>query len=327
MNKNISRFIFILILLIGDIPEVSAQIHLILWTADYSPDGRYLAIGGNHGELKIYKGRKLKLHYSTPIEGMITKVRWHPRENILAINTQSGRHPVQIYNLEQNTLKHFALKTSSSARALDWSPDGKYLAVADTEGMITIFDLDGKVVNSFPKDNTKSYTGLSWHPSKDELLVVSEYIRHFDIQGNQLNKIRHRPEDVLLLSIKWHPSGEFFVSGDYGLYGDQRVYPLLNYWSPSGELIKSAEGSIGEYRNITWSPNHKVLATASDGVRLWNTKGELLKAIASEYLLWGITWHPKGKRIAATDEKGNVYIWNKKGKLKRSIKYQNHESN
>jgi WD40 repeat protein len=298
----------------------------ILWTADWNAKGSYLAVGGSHGQLKIYKGRKLKLERSIPINGTITRLHWHPQKDILAIATQSGEHPVQVLDLKTNILKQFKQYISASARGLEWSSDGRCLGVADGEGIITIFNEKGEIVNSISKENTKTYTALAWHPKEYEILVVSEYIRHFDIKGKELQKIRHRPEDVLLLSTAWHPSGEFFVSADYGTYGNTRVYPLLNFWTPNGELIKSLNGSIAEYRNIAWSPNRKVLATASDGLRLWNKEGELLKTLPTEALLWGLDWHPRGKRIVTKDENGLVQIWNKKGKMIKSIKYQMHES-
>ena len=79
-------------------------------------------------------------------------------------------------------------------------------------------------------------------------------IRIFDIDGNLLKSIKHRPEEVLLLSIAWHKSGDFFVTGDYG---DDQDKSLLQYWDEQGKLLKSIDISKGEYRNLMLESKRK----------------------------------------------------------------------
>ena len=64
----------------------------ILWAVDWSPDGKFIAAGGNSGSLKIYANKRFKLLKTYPIKGTITVVKWHPFEPLLAITTQSSEN-------------------------------------------------------------------------------------------------------------------------------------------------------------------------------------------------------------------------------------------
>ena len=56
----------------------------ILWTTDWSPNGKFIAIGGNIDSLNIYNS-DLKLHKTFPVKNTITRVKWHPSKNIIAV--------------------------------------------------------------------------------------------------------------------------------------------------------------------------------------------------------------------------------------------------
>ena len=109
-----------------------------------------------------------------------------------------------------------------------------------------------------------------------------------------LKSIKYRQEEVLLLSIAWHKSGSFFVTGDYG---DEKDKSLLQYWDEQGNLLKSIDISKGEYRNLSWNPEGSRLATASDALRIWDNKGNLISKGNSKDYLWGVSWNEQGNKI------------------------------
>lgn len=166
-----------------------------------------------------------------------------------------------------------------------------------------------KFVNQ--NNSTKSITALDWHPKKNILTTVTDKIRFYDIEGNLLKSIKHRPEDVMLLSVAWHNSGDFFVTGDYG---DDEEKSLLQYWNEQGDLIKSIDISKGEYRNLAWNPKGNKLASASDALRIWDTKGNLISVGNSKDYLWGVSWNEKGNRIITSSMEQKIILWNKKAK-------------
>lgn len=288
----------------------------ILWTADWSPNGKYIAIGGNLDTLKIYSAKKLKLYKSYPIQHTITSVKWHPHKNILAVATQLSSDKVRILNFETDQIIELAGISADGARGLDWNYTGEYLAVADNDGKISLFNITGQLIRSVQHENTKSITGMDWHPKENIFITVGDKIRMYNIDGDLLKVINHRPEEVLMLCVAWHPTGKFFVTGDYG-DKQQNYKPLLQYWNRNGELIKSIDISKGEYRNIAWNNNGTKLATASDALRIWDEEGNLIKAGNSTDHLWGLSWNKKGNSIVTSSKEQRVIIWNKKARIKR----------
>lgn len=283
----------------------------ILWTTDWSPNGKFIAIGGNIDTLKIYSERNLKPYKSFHIKNTITRIKWHPSKNIIAVTTQMSGDKSSIINLETNEKIELNGISSDGARGIDWNNTGEYLAVADNDGQILIYNIKGELIRKFNNENTKSIPAIDWHPQKNILTTVTDKIRYYDIKGNLLKTIKHRQEEVMLLSIAWHKSGSFFVTGDYG---DEKDKSLLQYWDESGKLLKSIDISKGEYRNLTWNSKGNRLASASDALRIWDTKGNLISEGNSKDYLWGVSWNEKGSRIVTSSMEQRIILWNKKAK-------------
>lgn len=281
----------------------------ILWATDWSPNGKYVAIGGNIDTLKIYSERNLKPYKSFPIKNTITRTKWHPYLNIITVTTQMSDQKSFILHLDTNEKVELNGISPDGARGLDWNYTGEYLAVADNHGQILIYDSKGKFIRKFINENTKSITAIDWHPKKNSITTVADKIRFFDIEGNILKSIKHRQEDTMLLSIAWHKSGSFFVTGDYG---DEKDKSLLQYWNEQGELLKSINISKAEYRNLTWNSKGNKLATASDALRIWDTKGNLISKGNSKDYLWGISWNKQGSRIITSSLEQRIVLWNSK---------------
>lgn len=286
----------------------------ILWTTDWSPNGKFIAIGGNIDSLNIYDAKSLKLYKSFAIKGTITRVKWHPNKNVIAVATQISDDKAMLLNLDTNSRTELNGISPDGARGIDWNYNGEFLAVADNDGQITLFDDKGELIRKFANENnsTKGITAIDWHPSKNIFITVSDKIRILSIEGNLLKTIKNREEDVLLLSVAWHKSGLFFVTGDYG-YDEYKS--LLQYWDEQGNLIKSNDISKGEYRNLTWNQKGNRLASASDALRIWDEKGNLISEGKSKEYLWGISWNKNGKKIITSSIAQTISIWNKNAEL------------
>lgn len=298
------------ILLIAHAKINAQSIEDILWTADWSHDGKYIAVGGNHGQLYFYSEHELQVLEKIPFDGTITKLKWHPTKNLLAIASQGTKEKLRLFNFQKMEFQPIASNSADGSRALGWNYTGQYLAAGDNEGFVWFYTSEGVFVKKVDF-KLKSITGLSWHPHQNKLVAVSNQISIYDFESGEISSIKPRPEDVLMLCVEWHPSGDFFVTGDYGDYIFH--YPaLLQFWTATGNKIREIELSKAEYRNLRWSPDGKKLATASESLRIWSKKGKLLSTGISEYLLWGLDWNNSGSKLVTTSEKGIVEFWTDK---------------
>lgn len=68
-----------------------------LWTAMWSPDGKLIATGGSAGQLKILDAVSLEVIKSYSVGNVIlSRVKWHPTQNKLAVITQSDTFKAKI---------------------------------------------------------------------------------------------------------------------------------------------------------------------------------------------------------------------------------------
>ena len=319
MNENLYRIHLFCIYVLLLVPVLQAQNpnDNILWSAKFSHDGAYLAVGGGtvHG-LRIYRATDFRLLHTFPIHE-ITQMSWHPVEHeLLAVVVQPGDR-AGLLNVATQEIQELAGVASTGARGIGWNHDGSLLGVADNEGRIVLWSKEGRLVRTISKENTKSYTALAWHPTEDRILVVSENIREYNLRGGLERIIRSRTADVLMLAIQWHKSGEFFVSGDYG---HDNIPTLLQFWGEDGKRIGQSDASQAEIRNLSWSQDGEKLATASDALRIYSKEGELIAEGPSQDLLWGVDWRPDGKYIVTSSIEGHVKIWDPFARLIRELK-------
>ena len=313
-KRNIQlTFVFFILFVLNNQPYAqNPAIKEIIWTTDWSPDGKYIAVGGNLDSLNIYSGKKIKPSKSFPIKNTITCVKWHPTKNIIAVATQLSEGKSCMINLDTDEKIELSGISPDGARGIDWNYSGEYLAVADNDGQISIFNIKGELVKAFRHENKLSITAIDWHPSKNILITVTDKIRIYDVEGNLLNSIKHRQEEVLLLCVAWHNSGKFFVTGDYG---DTQNKSLLQYWDDKGKLLKAIELSKGEYRNVSWNRKGNRLASASDGLRIWDKEGNLVSEGKSKAFLWGVSWNKKGNRMITSSMEQEIILRDNKARI------------
>ncbi|MEM6723781.1 MAG: WD40 repeat domain-containing protein [Bacteroidota bacterium] len=281
------------------------------WAVDWHPEKEQYVVGGSNDTfLKLFTDKEDEAFKHYPCKGTITKTKWHPTKNKIAISVQDGKSQSAILDLdtdERSTLDSVALE---GARAIGWNSTGALVAVGDYEGNLTVYDEAGSLLRKVPTGQ-KSIIGLDWHPTENLIIAVGEDISWYHYDLDSLRTFEDRPEAILMLCVDWHPNGQFFATGDYGDFEVPHP-PQLQYWTYDGQHIKSMERSQAEFRNIQWSHDGELLATASEKIRLWDQTGKLIAEAPSENLLWGVDWNGTSTKIVATDEQRKVLFWDRK---------------
>ena len=293
------------------------------WTADWSSDNKFIAIGGVDSIVRIYNDNSLKLYKSFHVNSWIHVIKWSPDNKTLAVATLDK--DIQLVNLETGIKT--SLNSNGGSRSLDWNFDGKLLAVGDLDGVIKIWNKNGKLISTFekkygPETVGRSYLAVDWHPFKNIFVAVNFEVHFFDSAAREFKSMEHPNKAALMLCVSWHPSGDFFVIGDYGhKWEGENIPSLLHFWSEDGKLIKSVPGSKGEYRNISWNKEGTRLATASDVLRIWSGSGTLLHESKpdSTNFLWGIDWSDKSDKIVTASRYKTIALWDSTATLLKRI--------
>ena len=214
------------------------------------------------------------------------------------------------------------MATKEGTRAIAWNPTGKLLATVDNDGSLQIWSDEGKLLHTTRQEKAKGMTGVAWHPANNRVLMIGEFISLHDESGTVIKQVCHRPEakgPCLLLCVEWHPSGEFFVTGDYGNH-DTGDLPVLQFWSPDLGLLKTTTAANdAPFRNISWNRDGSLLASASDALRIWSKEGESRHVGRSPDYLGGGRWNPAGDRLLTSSMEGHVILWNGSAEVLKMI--------
>lgn len=294
---------------------VSKEVHKPrdLWAITFSPDGKYYAFGGDDSTLHINSAADHQLLHQYKMNSAIKNMDWQA-DNIIAIATMKE---IQLFNF--STKQFNLVQNIGGARGMRWNKKGTVLGVAGN-GIVYLVSKEGKLLHSFKKHNNTSFMALDWHPVNNSIVTVTDEIIVFDSIGKQLAFINHRKERAGILSVAFHPSDDFFATGDYG-HESEGIPTLLQFWKTDGTLIKTINGNKSEIRNLRWSPDGKLLAVASDALRIYDRDGNLVAENKTlNHNLWGITWNNTGDKIfTASFDGSHVHVWNSKAELLKQV--------
>lgn len=276
-----------------------------LWTVAHHPsDSSLLVTGGTSGTVYLLAGGCVR--DSVVVGGTVTELRWHPGGQLIAIAVQDGVSAIA--DVRTGALLPLAGLHEFGARAVGWDPSGERLAVGDYAGDLSLYDTAGGLLERIHLPQ-KAIIGLDWSPDGRSVATVGDDLVLYDPASGRIRVVPDRDEDVLMLSVAFHPSGGLLATGDYGDQEHGRQ-PLLQLWDTSGVRIRVITDAAAEYRSLEWSRDGKLLAAVCDELRISTRGGELAgrRTVAGGALLWGVSWAADGGQVAVTDERGGLHV-------------------
>lgn len=262
---------------------------------NWSPDGRYLAVGDRENDLRVYSfnGRSL-LFTASALSGLQNSVDWSPDGTYLAAGgpTALDGFEIHVFAFNGNSLTPIATANSSNGvpvTSVEWSPDGNYLAVG--------------ILNA---------GGESMMPSVFQIAV-------FFFDGNSLtlvDAITYFDGSASISTIDWSPNEQFLAVGSGRSMTIPGLVSIYSFDQTTALLSLVTTQTPGPVIEIEWSPNGKFLGVAQidngDGVtgRIYHFDGSVLDQVASATagdtedkgpqpgFFNSIDWTPDGEFIA-----------------------------
>jgi WD40 repeat protein len=296
------------------------------WTVSWSYDDKYVAVGDDNGRLSIYETTNWKKIKTWQFQHTtIARVEWSPKELILAVASGSYQKQdsvIQVYDLANDKVLLYR-SDSIQGRCVTWRADGERLAFAGSKGAISIFNKEGKFRKTLSYYNSKSLMDIDWHPTEEKILVVEEDIVVLDEHSDVvLATYDDGSKNKGILTCQWHPSGKFFVIGDYGHENEGAEPSYVRYFDVEGKLLKQVKESKYEYRNVRWSSDGRYLAASGDVLLLLDEKGNKIRSVRfDQNNLWGVEFNHAGNKIILSDGAGNIRLTDLKGNLLKSFRH------
>jgi|GEM_PF-1046011 len=243
--------------------------HKPLRTSSWSPDGKFLAVGGDDTVIIIYytsnwtEYRTLEGH-----RGSVLTLAWSPDGKLLA--SGSGTDKVDPHNMPENEIRIWNTTTWTTAQILKghvdgvmglrWSPNGTRLASASDDKTIRIWDVSTWKTEKVLAGHTLGALDVAWSPDGKTLVSGSRDYKVMAWDYDTGKALGRYTEANCVRSVDFHPSGKFYANS--GVDEVQlKVRDTL-----TGAILKSfTEGlpTKSDVMSSRWSPDGKFLASGA----------------------------------------------------------------
>jgi WD40 repeat protein len=245
-------------------------------------------------------------------------VGWSPEANQLAVlrlvSTPSSepdpRSGIQLWDVEQAQM----LRTLPiEAKAMAWSPDSSMIAVADLDGVISLWDPDRGIsveLADIYAESTFLPDALAWSPDGNRLAVGGASGGNYLLLSIEEGDVQmYRPEETRTGAhyIAWSPNGAYFAIGNQ--------YRTIWLWDLETESItRTLDGFDGNPFDMRWSPDGSLLARGTqNGLYLWDMTSNNTQPVRvfNENMppFVRMTWLPDSQHLISVDFEGSIYRW------------------
>jgi WD40 repeat protein len=245
--------------------ECSDLTHLPTRTSAWSPDGKFLAVGGDKTSIYVYDTTNWEMvKILEGHEGSVLTLEWSSDGTMLA--SGSGTDKVAMHNIPENMIKIWNFSSGEviaeltghqdGVLNLKWSPDGSQIATASDDKMIMLWSTTNWTRTMTLIGHTLGVLDVDWSPDGMKLVSGSrDYkVRTWDAPtGEPLEKWT---EPNCVRSVHWHPDGEFIANSGV----DEVMLKIRN--ATTGTIMKTFTESA-DTKSVVMSSRW-----SSDGIKL-----------------------------------------------------------
>jgi WD40 repeat protein len=282
------------------LPRTSAAV----FTAEFSPDGKQFAYGGEGGEIYLFDAITGKEKRRLETTEMLTCIRFSPEGKKLVAIGPGGS--LQIWDVETGELRLHCVppKPLRCGQVVAFSPDGKKIAHGGRTAIVIWDATTGKVIQTLPGE-ALGYA-LCFSPD-GKLLACDGYdktIWFWDVATGKPRFLRVGHQGPVRGAV-FSPDGRtiFSISED----------ATIRRWDAvTGKELYQAGGHEGWVNQVFITPDGQTLVSVSrdSTVRWWEaTTGKEVKRHDIKYFNAKIAFSQDGRVLACEAEEKQIHIW------------------
>ena len=260
-----------------------------LFTCDWSPSGRCLALAGREGTVEIIDAETAtsQLSYRGHTRSVCT-LAWSPDGTRIA---SGGRDKtVHVWDPTSEVLLCTYDGHRHLVTTLAFSPDGNFLASGSWDGTAQIWSVtDGKLLatpHAQPKDQIFS---VAWSPNGSTLAVAGTDVRlyHWD-QATASSHLAWKSDEHrgVVYAVAWSPDGHRLASGSFD--------GTVHVWEADQGKRLGEHQHTRWVRAIAWDPSGQYLASGGRDMQIhvWRADtGHLLSTYREHRgIIYSVSW-------------------------------------
>ncbi|HEY9674743.1 MAG TPA: CHAT domain-containing protein [Waterburya sp.] len=228
-------------------------------------------------------------------------------------NPKLGQNPAAKSAVSGSFVDYFAQKVQltghqGSVNSASFSPDGKLIVTAGTDGTARVWDSSGKQLVEL-RGHSASVRSANFSPDGKRIVTASfdGTARVWDLSGKQLAELTGHQGNVM--SASFSPDGGRIVTAS----SDKAV----RLWDSSGKQLVEITGHAGSVYSASFSPDGKRIVTASADktARVWDLSGKPLAELTGHTdTVWSASFSPDGQRIVTASDDKSARVWDLSGK-------------
>jgi WD40 repeat protein/tRNA A-37 threonylcarbamoyl transferase component Bud32 len=273
----------------------------------WSPDGRYLAVGGDApptiGLWDMQTGKKaasLTGHASG-----ISSLTWSQDSRRLASGSKDGN--VKVWDTSTfGELKN--LEIGLPVRTVAWSPTGTRLAVSQGKDL-RLFD-----TTTWEHRTTDiEYPHLVWSPNGQSMATAAFNVVHLWHAADLWSKTRSATRQAMLYAQGMFPNGVSWRSNNRLAVARYDSTIEVHYLptKTSGSTRTVLRGHEEHVQCVSWSPDGRRLASGSSDrtIRIWDPSAGRRTRLPAGFGTHVVSWSPDSERLVTSGFDGATHLW------------------
>eukprot|EP00977_Amphora_coffeiformis_P007272 scaffold1581_cov169-Amphora_coffeaeformis.AAC.8 len=266
-------------------------------TLDFSPDGQFLAIGGDDGICALASViinqdghlQDLSVEQEVKRTDRIYAMQFSPDGRYLAVGGYDDAVAIVSLPTSSNVKIVAEIPTEGLVLSLDWSPDGNYLAIGGSDKRCLIIDTQNKVNWSIAYEIRRSspIQALQWHPKAGRYLAIGA--NDVAIIDRETFQLRHEVGVNGKVSAKSQKSNGTYWNVGHSRSHDSTVSRINNLcWSPTGGylVINASDGQCKMLETKSFSPIQDIQRPAKITSIVWG-QHSVIAGVPHRYLAMG----------------------------------------
>ncbi len=275
-----------------------------------SPDGRHILTASSDGTTRLWDH-----------DGHLAATLKESESNeVLAVDfSADGQHlltcglgGVKLWNLSGEQILEF--NGSNNSNHAIFSPDGKRVAAGSTNGVITVWDIEGKRLwRNRPFSAT--VMELAFSPDGQYLAAIQQDFEKgiVGIWDSQNRKTADILTDESITSLVFSPESDALLTGS--------INGRISVWKPDGAPVKDFLLHYYEIKSLDACPGRGYLSASNDGTALlFNLEEEKLQEFQHNAAVRLVKFSHDGQEILSfSDESEAILFWDLQGNVRHRL--------